>query len=130
MKRKLLVLIWFLAILFPLNWLRRESGFVRRHFDVLFNLEIMHILMHLLLFGGLVVLVVRVFQLPLNWQTALLLLFVILVTGLMQEGLQLLVKQRHFGWAEVFDLGVDLAGGTIGWCILLINSKRAAKGME
>lgn len=132
MKRKTLVILWLCAILFPLNWLRQESSFVRRHFDALFRLEIMHILMHLLLFGGLVLLIVKTFQLPLNRKSALLLILLILSTGLLQELLQLLVKQRDFGWSEVFDLGVDLAGGVLGWLILLIYSKinKVAKGME
>ena len=42
------------AMLLPLNWLRQESRFDRHYFDVLFSLEVMHIFMHLLLFGNVI----------------------------------------------------------------------------
>jgi glycopeptide antibiotics resistance protein len=93
-------------------------------------MEAMHILMHILLFGGLVILVIKTFHLPLNKQTALWMIPLVFTVGLLQEGLQLLEKARPFGWWEVFDLGVDLAGAALGWYILLIFSRRIGRVKE
>ncbi|MFN2145172.1 MAG: hypothetical protein ACK2T7_07445, partial [Anaerolineales bacterium] len=69
------------------------------------------------LFSILVILVLAVFQLPLNWRTAILTAGRVLAVGLGQEFLQLIAKGRGFGGPEVFDLGVDLVSGALGWQI-------------
>ena len=81
----------------------------------------MHILAHLILFSGLVVLIGRTFKLHLNWQTAVVLLAAILLTAGVQEVFQLQAKERGFGWPEVFEIGVDLMGGVVGSSLLLFQ---------
>jgi hypothetical protein len=123
MKQKLILVFWVLAILFPLNWLRQESAFIRRYFDALFMMEWVHVLTHLLIYAGLVLLVFSTFKLDLNLKSAILLVGVILAVGGAQEVFQLQVKGRAFGTPEVFDLGVDLVGGALGWLYLYWRSR-------
>jgi hypothetical protein len=116
MKKRTWILIgWICAMVFPLNWLRRESNFVRQNFDSFFRAEWVHVVAHLILFAGLVILVLYALRLPQNRKTAALMTMILLAVALAQEILQLQVKQRAFAGPEWFDLGVDLVGGAIGW---------------
>ena len=102
-------------MIFPLNWLRQESNFVRRNFDSVFRAEWVHVIAHLVLFAGLVILILAALRLPQNGKSAALVTVILLAVALAQEVLQLQVKARPFGGPEWFDLGVDLVGGAIGW---------------
>ena len=104
-------------MIFPLNWLRQESAFVRRNFDSAFQAEWVHVVAHLALFAGLVILLLYVLNLPQNIKTAVLVTVIVLVLATVQEILQLQVKGRDFGGPEWFDLGVDLVGGLFGWWV-------------
>lgn len=117
MKRKLFLFAWLFAMVFPLNWLRQEVGFIRRRFDPLFAAEWIHVVAHLVLFAGLVLLLWFVFNFPFNSRTAFMIGGLILLVGVIQEILQLQVKGRGFGWPEVFDLNVDLNGAALGYLI-------------
>jgi len=70
---------------------------------------------HLVLFCGLAFLLLYVFRLQQTTRSALLLALSSIAVGLGQEFLQLQFKMRAFGLPEVFDLGVDLTGATLGW---------------
>ena len=102
-------------MIFPLNWLRQESVIVRRNFDSAFQAEWVHVVAHLALFAGLVILVLLALRLPQNIKTAALVTAFLLAVAVLQEVLQLQVKGRAFGGPEWFDLGVDLVGGLVGW---------------
>jgi VanZ family protein len=104
-------------MIFPLNWVRRESAFIRHNFDRVFHAEWVHVIAHLVLFSGLVVLALLAFRLPQNGRTAVILTAILLAVAVVQEVLQLQVKTRPFGGPEWFDLGVDLVGGMIGWWV-------------
>ncbi len=104
-------------MLVPLNLIQAYTGDLRFLFLRLLSSELAHVAGHLFLFSGLVVIVLGIFQPRLNWRTALLTVGMVLAVGLGQEFLQLIVKGRSFGGPEVFDLGVDLAGGALGWQI-------------
>ena len=115
MKKRIgILLFWLAGTIFPISWLRRVSPTFRYYYDPLIPLEWLHVVMHTLLFVGLSLLLIYVFQLPLNRRTVLLILGTILVVGLFQEILQLWAKGRTFWWYEVYDLAVDLAGGVLG----------------
>jgi amino acid transporter len=114
MKAKLSLFLMLFITIFPMNWLREKSAFLRKNFDHLFASEWMHILGHLILFSVLVFLILRSLHLPLNPRTFILLLGIILMIGGTQELLQLPTKGREFSWPEAFDLGVDLMGGMMG----------------
>jgi glycopeptide antibiotics resistance protein len=106
--------LFILGIVFPLNWLREKSAFLRAHFAPWLAPEWVHVIAHLALFGALVFFILRSFHLPLDQKTFIVLLAVILLVGMTQELLQLPTKGRTFGWPEMFDLGVDLLGGMLG----------------
>jgi hypothetical protein len=114
-KRKILLVFWLVGMLVPLNWVERLVYAFRRGVRILAGSEPAHVVGHLILFSGLVILLLYLFQLPLSRRTAVLLVMMVLVVGLGQEFLQLQVKNRSFSWPEVFDLGVDLTGGVLGW---------------
>lgn len=102
-------------MLVPINLLQRYTGDLRLVLLRLLSSELAHVVGHLFLFSMLVVIVLEVFQPLLNGRTALLVTGMIVAVGLGQEFLQLIAKGRGFGGPEVFDLGVDLAGGALGW---------------
>ena len=113
-KRIGILLFWLVGTIFPINWLRRVSPAFRQYYDPLVPLEWVHIVMHTLLFMILALLLIYVFQLPLNRRTVLIVLGTLLVVGVFQEILQLQTKNRPFMWYEVYDLAVDLAAGVLG----------------
>ena len=96
-------------------WPGRLSGRYRRVFDAVFTPGWMHVLMHLALFAGLVVLLGMASGRALTKRTAAGFLLVALVVGLLQEGLQLLSGVQIWRWNTLFDLGVDLLGAGLGW---------------
>ena len=114
-KQKILLVVWLMGILVPLNWLERFVSYLRQIYWMMTGSEPVHVIGHLILFSGLVILILHVFQLPLNWCTAIWLTLLVLAMGLGQEYFQLQVKGRPFGGPEVFDLIVDLVAGGIGW---------------
>ena len=116
-KRKLFLVLWLFGMLLPLEWLTKAVPWIKRAIDLLMGSELAHVIGHLVLFGGLVLLLVHIFRLPLTWKTALLMAFSVLAVGFGQEFLQLQVKGRSFDWPEVFDLGVDLTGAALGWLL-------------
>ena len=116
-KQKILLMVWLVGILVPLHWLERFVSKLRQVYWMLTGSEPVHVIGHLILFSGLVILILQVFQLPFNTRTAIWLILLVLVMGLVQEYFQLQVKERTFGWPEVFDLGVDLAAGAVGWAV-------------
>ena len=120
MKRKLPLLLWITGTIFPLNWLRQESALIRRHFDSIFSPERVHIIGHLLIFSTLAVLFLRTNRWPLNRNAVIWLLGLILMSGGLQELLQLPTKGRALGAPEIFDLCVDMVGGILGLFFFLI----------
>jgi len=57
---------------------------------------------------------VLVFGLPLTRRTVALVLGIVLLVGLIQEGMQLFSGVQVVSWNSIFDLGVDLIGAGIG----------------
>lgn len=123
----MVLIFWLVGMLLPLNWLSMKFSLVRQYFDPVLAPEWIHILAHMFLFGVLAVMIVRVFNLPFNIQTAMLLGSMILITGGLQEVLQLQVKGRPFGMPEVFDLYVDIIGGLLGWLVFWLIDKQRNK---
>ncbi len=123
----MILFLWLAGMLFPLNWLMVKFSLVRRYFNPVLAPEWIHILAHMFLFGVFAVMIVRVFNLPFNIQTAILLGIMILITGGLQEVLQLQMKGRPFGIPEVFDLYVDIVGGLLGWLVFWFIDKQKNK---
>jgi hypothetical protein len=127
-KRILLLVLWLLGILFPMAWLGNFSTSYRRVFNAIFTPEWMHWLMHAALYAGLVILLVGGFRLPLDRRTVLFVLAVVLLVGLIQEGMQLFSAVQIVSWNSLFDLGVDLIGAGIG--LGLVWGIRKASGLR
>jgi len=116
-KRIGFLVLFLVAILIPYEYITKALPLVRRGFDLVASTELAHIIGHTLLFASLVFLMMLFFDLKLDARTALLLGLGMLAVGLSQEYFQLQVKGRGFGRPEVFDLGVDLAGASLGWLV-------------
>lgn len=73
----------------------------------------MHVVMHFSLYAVLAVLGAHV--LLMRGKNVLWAFGVVVLAGVLQEGLQVVTQGGWPGWgAELFDLGVDLAGGILG----------------
>ena len=118
MRRYGLFALWLLGILFPLAWLGRYWAFFKRVFDPAFAPEAVHILMHLILFTGLIVIGSWAFQVSLSRQTIFASLVLVLVVGTLQELFQAWSNGIFLLPPLVFDLGVDLVGGAAGLIIV------------
>ena len=116
-KRKIFLVLWLFGMLFPLNLVWKLSEYVRQALNALISSELSHVVGHTILFGGLVFMLLYIFDLPLTRRTAVLMVLNVLSVGFLQEFFQLQVKARSFGWPETFDLMVDLAGGLLGWLV-------------
>ncbi len=116
-KRIGFLVLFLVAILIPYEYITKALPLVRRGFDIVASTELAHIIGHTLLFASLVFLTVLLFDLRLDTRTVLLLGIGVLAVGLGQEYFQLQVKGRGFGRPELFDLGVDLAGASLGWLV-------------
>ena len=124
MKRRIILFLWTAAMIFPLNWLRQESEFIRQRFDHVFAAEWVHIVSHLILFAGLVILAMQTLRLPLNSRSAMTVMVILFAVALLQEFFQLQVKGRGFELPEVFDLFVDIVGGLTGWGMVILLRKK------
>lgn len=120
MRSRLWLLLWLVGILFPMAWLGRLSSAYRRMFDRVFGPAWVHVLMHAILFGGLVVLLTFVFRLPVSRRTALVALGAVLAVGTLQEGFQVLSQGFLSLEGAAVDLGVDLSGGILGLAISVL----------
>lgn len=114
MKKRLLLLFWVLGILFPMALLGRVWPAFGRVFEALFAPDWVHVLMHGFLYLVLAFLLAGWLR-PASPKLYALLLGLVLLVGVFHEGLQLVTRNLWPGWGpELFDLGVDLAGGTLG----------------
>jgi len=77
--------------------------------------------MHAALYAGLAILMIVVFNLPLNRRTVLRVLGVVLLVGMIQEGMQFFSAVQIISWNSVFDLGVDLIGSGIGLGVVWVG---------
>jgi hypothetical protein len=75
--------------------------------------------MHTVLFAGLAIILVIAFRFPLNRRTMASVLGMVLAVGPLQEGFQALSAGHVAIGPAVFDLGVDLTGGMIGFLAVL-----------
>jgi len=122
MKRYLPLIGWVLLIIYPSTTFLKKarSGSL---VNLAYRSEGAHIAVHLLMFFVLALLVVYSFQLQGTRREIGFALLFILGVGVVQEGLQFLVSaDRLIGWPELFDLGVDLIGGALGFAFRFSQS--------
>ena len=127
MRRKLILIGWIIGILFPFGWLTRYSDIYRHVFDVAFGPLWVHILMHTLLYAVLAYLLagllLRIRFTGISRYHLSLSLVLILIIALGQEGFQLLYLGRLPGADEWLDVGVDLAGCSLGLLVFHVRSR-------
>jgi len=109
-----LLIAWLAGMLFPMALLGKFWPAFRYRFDAIFGPERMHIIMHALLFAGLVLLLWAVLGLRPGRRALWLTLGVVLLVAALQEGFQAISNSYFSLRASLFDLGVDLAGALLG----------------
>jgi VanZ family protein len=118
MKRTFILLVWLVGILLPMAWFGRFSESYQHVFNFIFGPPWMHVVTHAVLFAVLAyllaVIVSKLTGGQANGRVMVITLFLTLLIALLQEVIQLGYKGRPFGYAEVFDLGVDMAGVCLG----------------
>jgi hypothetical protein len=113
-RSRWLLLAWLVGMLFPLAVLGQVWPAFRQFFDAAFGSDWVHIFLHALLFGGLVVLLWGTLGLRFSARAVLLTLGVVLAAAALQEGFQGLSKGLFSLSGSLFDLWVDLFGGLLG----------------
>ncbi len=119
----LILLFWLMGIMLPVAWLASQWPPISSVFTKLTEAEWVHITMHLLLFSVLSWVYCYLSPLKKGWHKLFLILTLTLFTGLLQESLQVAVQNRALGIGEIFDLGVDLTGGLIGYSLHHLTTK-------
>ena len=117
MKRKILLLtLWLSATLFPFGYLTLFSRRYANVFNVVFDAEAAHVVMHTFIFCGLMILLVITFNARASLTARRLLLFYLVVAAMAvsQELIQLWYKQHAWGDAETFDVATDFIGAMLG----------------
>ena len=114
MRSRLQLLFWGLVLLIALDGLGRFSPAYRRVYDTTLASDWMYVLVHILLYAGLVLLFLGAFRFP-SYRKALPAVFrMVLIVGVMQEVTQSLSRGYIPLRGILFDLGVDLVGGLLG----------------
>jgi len=120
MQRKWLVwlgVVWVIGILFPMAWFSGRSPLLNQWFERVFSPPWMHIVTHAGLYAVLASLGVLLAR---QWgRPPYLGLAGVAVIGVLQEVIQTALAGRAVGGGEWFDLGVDLAGGLLGFLAAL-----------
>ena len=117
MRSRLKFLFWGLVVLIALAGLGRNSPAFHRVFDATLAPEWIHVLVHIMLYAGLVLLFLGAFRF-LSYKKALPAVFImVLIVGIMQEATQSLSRGTIPLRGTLFDLGVDLVGGLLGLVI-------------
>ncbi len=119
-RKKIFLLLWVAGIVLPLAGLSRVSPRFQQAFNTAFGLNWVHVVMHILLFTGLVLFLLAAFGLKPGWRTAGLALVAILLAAGFQEGLQALSQGVFSLGGSMYDLGVDLIGGSAGYGLSIV----------
>ncbi len=119
MRSRRWLILWVVGILFPMAFLGRLSPGFRRAFDTIFGPAWVHVVMHAALYAVLAFWLVLGFnRLPAK-KAAWMILVAILIVGILQEGFQALNTGVISISGSALDLGVDLAGGGLGFGVIL-----------
>ena len=110
--------VWVIGILIPMAWLVSNEAGVNAIFNSVFESEWTHIVVHMFLYAVLGGLIAWLFIGRIKlW---ILIPACVILVGILQETMQLIPLNRAPGLPELFDLGVDLTGGLIGWLVFCI----------
>ena len=104
MRSRIWLVVWIIGILFPMEFLARVWPAFGRVFNPIFSPDWVHIVMHTLLYSGLVFLLAQAIS-PISLKAGLFLVGLGLLVGCMQESLQLLSARAWPGWSVQRQLG-------------------------
>lgn len=113
-----------LGTLFPVAALGRLWPAFQARFDAVFSPEWVHVIMHAGIYAGLALLASFLFPLPRSRTGFFTLCGLILVVGAAQEAFLALGSGYFYLPGSAFDLGVDLAGGVLGWLLASLAQRR------
>jgi hypothetical protein len=134
MKRKVLLLAcWIAAALFPFGYLTLLSRTYARVFNFVFDAEAAHVIMHMFIFFGMMVLLFVSFGGAAMHDRRRWLWFYVVVAAMAvtQESIQLWYKGHAWGAEETFDLVTDLMGATLGLIFLMaLNGLRSRPNLK
>lgn len=130
MKKNVIVIIMIillLGILFPFASLSQFYSGYAIVFNSVFDSLLSHILMHMALFAGLAwIMMSFTFKWPMK-NIILMSLGCVLLVGVIQESIQMLSVGVFNIGASLFDLGIDLVGGSIPLLVKLLVNIISAK---
>jgi VanZ family protein len=118
MRKRTLLALWLLGILFPMAWFGQFFPRFRGIFNATFSPEWVHWVMHAALYAGLAVLVMSTFDLRPSMKALGWVLVISLGVGIIQEGLQLFSDVQILRWNSLLDLGVDSGGTLAGFLVV------------
>jgi VanZ family protein len=120
MRRRILLLIWFIGILFPSAWLMQFSPALHDVYKKFFSPEWVHWVMHAILYTGLGILVILNLDLQPGRKTLEAIILVTLSAGILQEGFQLLSGVETINLNILLDLGIDFVGALLGYRLFYV----------
>jgi len=115
MHKRFILVFWLFCIIFPMAWLGRFSPRYQGFFNKLFSPEWIHWVMHAAIYAGLTLLVMFAFDLAPSRGTLGIIFSVVLITGIVQESLQLFSGVQVLRWNTFLDLIVDSVGALLGY---------------
>ncbi|MBA4384085.1 MAG: hypothetical protein C0410_05060 [Anaerolinea sp.] len=126
MKKRVVIIILIillLGILFPFAALSQLYSGYAIVFNSIFNSLLSHILMHMALFGVLAWIVMSFTSKKPMLHIFLISLGSVFLVGMIQEIIQMVSVGVFNIGASLFDLGIDLAGGSIPLIITILSRK-------
>jgi glycopeptide antibiotics resistance protein len=120
MAKRLILLIWIALTIFPIAGLGWLYPGLMVHFHRIFQSNAAHVVMHALLFAGLVVILLAAFNLKPGRSSMAASFLAILIVAFLQEWLQAISQEYSSLPGALFDLGVDFLGGVVGYGIYSI----------
>jgi hypothetical protein len=130
MKKRILLILLLLGILFPFASMARFPGGFATAFNLVFNSLTSHILMHSALFAALSWLVMSFCSKQPIAKVTLFSLGSVLLVALVQEVIQLICAHAWLIKDSLFDIGVDLFAGSLPVIILAINKRKRLKDSQ
>jgi hypothetical protein len=120
MLKRILLILWIALAIFPLvglGWL--YPGLLAR-LNTMFQSNASHVIMHAGIFAGLVIILLAAFKLKPDRRGMVVAILAVLVVAALQEGLQALSQGFLPLMGALYDLGVDMLGGAVGYGLYII----------
>jgi len=120
MVKRIILLIWIVLAIFPIAALDRLYPGSLVRFNTFFRSNATHVVMHAVLFAGLVIILLAAFNMRPGRQAITVSFLAILIVAVLQEWLQALSQGFFPLFGALYDLGVDFLGGVVGYGFYVI----------